>query len=61
MDITYLTQLIGSLGFPIVCCGYMMISMNKTIQNNTKVTSELSAIVQRLVDKLDFEEQHKND
>lgn len=37
-----ISQLIGSLGFPIVCCGYMMLKMNKTIEKNTEVTNEAS-------------------
>lgn len=42
MDVNAITQLIGSLGFPIVCCGYMMLKMNKTIEKNTEVTNEAS-------------------
>lgn len=41
MDVTVITQLIGSLGFPIVCCGYMMLTMNKTLKENTNVTNKL--------------------
>ena len=46
MDFAMITQLIGSLGFPIVCCGYMMIKMNKTIEDNTKVTNNLCNLIQ---------------
>lgn len=55
MDVTALTQVIGSLGFPIVCCGYMMVTMNKTLTANTKATQDLSAVVQRLLDRMDRE------
>lgn len=48
MDFTMITQLIGSLGFPIVCCGYMMIKMNKTIEDNTKVTNNLCNLILQL-------------
>lgn len=51
MDMAAITQLIGSLGFPIVCCIYLIYSNNKaneahkeeidklrqTVENNTKV------------------------
>lgn len=51
MDIAAITQLIGSLGFPIACCIYLIYSNNKaneahkeeidklrqTVENNTHV------------------------
>lgn len=49
MDFTGISQLIGSLGFPIVACGYMMIAMNKTIKDNTEATNKLAALVAKLV------------
>ena len=55
MDIGVLTQLIGSLGFPIACCIYLIYSNNKaneahkeeidklrqTVENNTHVMIKL--------------------
>lgn len=41
MDASTLTQLVGSLGFPIVCCGYMMITNNKTLKENTEAVNSL--------------------
>ena len=55
MDVNVLTQLIGSLGFPIVCCGALFWRMIKqdtmhkeemtkftdAINNNTSVMNEL--------------------
>lgn len=55
MDIGALTQLIGSLGFPIACCIYLIYSNNKaneahkeeidklrqTVENNTHVMIKL--------------------
>ena len=49
MDIATITQLIGSLGFPIVCRGYMMIKMNKTIEEDTKVTNKLCSLILQLI------------
>lgn len=49
MDIGAITQLIGSLGFPIVCCGYMMLKMNKTIERNTKVTEATYELIKALL------------
>lgn len=55
MDIGAITQLIGSLGFPIACCIYLIYSNNKaneahkeeveklrqTVENNTHVMIKL--------------------
>ena len=57
MDFTVLSQLIGSLGFPIVACGYMMISMNKSLKHNTDATNKLATLVAKLAGHC--EEVHK--
>ena len=49
MDVGVITQLIGSLGFPIVCCGYMMLKMNKTIEKNTEVTEATYDLIKALL------------
>ena len=55
MDMAAITQLIGSLGFPIACCIYLIYSNNKaneahkeeidklrpTVENNTHVMIKL--------------------
>lgn len=57
MDATTTTQLIGSLGFPIACCVYLIYTMNaankahsedldklrETVENNTKVMTKICA------------------
>ena len=48
MDFTVISQLIGSLGFPIVACGYMMVSMNKSLKDNTEATNKLATLVAKL-------------
>lgn len=67
IDITTLTQLIGSLGFPIVCCMalfWYMIKQNKAKEEEREAhkqeISELkeainnnSLVMQKLIDKLD--------
>ena len=47
-----ITQLVGSLGFPIICCGYMMITMNKTLKADTEATAKLATLVENLIEKL---------
>ena len=56
MDVNVLYQLIGSLGFPIVACGYMMVTMNKTIQANTEATNHMVSLMQSVLDH--FKNEH---
>lgn len=62
MDVTTIQSLIGSLGFPIVCCGvlaYLIYYLIKThaaesakfteaIDNNTKVITEMCNLIKEL-------------
>lgn len=41
MDISTITQLIGSLGFPIVMCGALFWKMNKQDESHKEEISEL--------------------
>ena len=48
MDFGTLSQLIGALGFPIVCCLYLFHSNEKlrsTIEENTKAILELKYVI----------------
>ena len=51
-DFNALSQVIGSVGFPVVMCVYMMVTNNKTVQANTEATNALKEVVSRLIDKL---------
>ena len=42
MEIEFITQLIGSVGFPIACCIYMMVTNNKTIKELTAAVNSLT-------------------
>ena len=55
MDINVIAQLIGSLGFPIVACCYMMTTINKTIQANTEATNNMAQVMRSVL------EHFKND
>ncbi len=46
-----LEQFIGSYGFPIACCAYMMITMNKTLEKNTESTNNLCSLISMLLDR----------
>ena len=60
MDITVITQLIGSLGFPIACVIAMFFFWNKEREDHKQEQKELTEaianntlVMQKLVDKLD--------
>lgn len=55
MDVNTITQLVGSLGFPIIACGYMMVKMNKTIEQNTTMVHHLCDLVSNLIGRVDDE------
>ena len=45
MDIEVVTQLIGSLGFPIVACIYMAVTQQKSEERHSKEVDELRKAV----------------
>lgn len=59
MEFTQITQLIGSYGFPIICCLYMMKNnketikeMNKTLEANNNVVHENTLATKEAVTQL---------
>ena len=52
MDITALTTLISSVGFPIVACIFLFLQLNK----QTETLNELKIVMTKLIDKLDVED-----
>lgn len=60
MDIQTVTTLIGSLGFPIVCCIVMFLQLNKTSEMHKEEIDKLSEavnnntnVMNQLISKLD--------
>lgn len=60
MDIQTITTLIGSLGFPIVCCIVMFLQLNKTSEMHKEEIDKLSEavnnntnVMNQLIAKLD--------
>lgn len=45
MDVTTLSQLIGSLGFPIACCIYLIYTNNKTAEKHAEEVEKLRETV----------------
>lgn len=56
MDINMISQLIGSYGFPIVVCVYMLTTMNKTVQANTEATNHMVDLMKHVLDH--FKNEH---
>lgn len=62
MDYNILAQLVGTLGFPIVCCGALFWRMNKTDDQHKEEMNKISEAVNnntialtKLAEKLDQE------
>ena len=62
MDYNVVAQLVGTLGFPIVCCGALFWRMNKTDDQHKEEMSKISEAVNnntialtKLAEKLDQE------
>lgn len=53
MEVKDITQLIGSLGFPIIACVYMWRYINSTMKDFTKTMQENTEVLIRLCEKLD--------
>ena len=48
-----LVSLIGSLGFPIVCCYFMWRYINTTLKDFTEMMNKNNESISRLCDKID--------
>lgn len=53
MEFELVSQFIGSLGFPIIVCVYMMTTFNKTLKENTTVIGKLVSVVEKLCERVD--------
>ena len=53
--IEVIVSLIGSLGFPIVCCFFLWKYINETMKEFTKTMSENTMMLAKLCEKLDID------
>lgn len=58
MDITTLTQLIGTLGFPIVMCGALFWKMNKQDQDHREEVQRLADVIEQNTTAIKLLEAH---
>lgn len=49
-----IVSLIGSLGFPIVCCYFMWRYINTTLKDFTEMMNKNNESISRLCDKIDL-------
>lgn len=49
-----IVSMIGSVGFPIVCCLFMWKYINETMKEFTKTMTENTKMLTRMCDKLDM-------
>ena len=59
MDVTAISQLIGSLGFPIVCCFFMWKYINDTLKEVSETLNRNTVVLEKLLTKLDADEHEK--
>lgn len=53
MDVTMLTQLIGSLGFPIVCCAYLFWENHNQRETHAEKEEKLTEAINKLTSAID--------
>lgn len=54
MDENTIMSLVGSLGFPIVCCYFMWRYINTTLKEFTSMMNKNNEQIARLCDKIDL-------
>ena len=52
MDLTNLTTLISSVGFPIVCCVFMAWYINNTMKDFTEIMNRNNTLLEKLITKM---------
>lgn len=52
MDISTIVSLIGSLGFPIVCCGVCFYFINTTMKEFQKTMQDNTKMIEKLIAKI---------
>lgn len=59
ISLNEIAQFIGSYGFPIVACAYMMVVNNKSVKENTIATNKMVTLMERVIEKLDIKDDVK--
>lgn len=57
----YVSTLVGSIGFPIVCCIFLWKYINETMKSFTENMSENTKMLTRIYERLDRKGDKEND
>lgn len=57
MDVNFITELINTMGFPIVMVGYFIWDKNKCMAQMCKAIENNTLVLERLMGKLDLDEK----
>lgn len=57
MDVNFITELINTMGFPIVMVGYFIWDKNKCMSQMCKAIENNTIVLERIVGKLDIDEK----
>lgn len=57
MDYNAILQSIGSIGFPIVCCLYLITTMQQELKELRETIMNNTIVIQKLCDKLGEEQK----
>ena len=56
-EMNLIIQAVGSIGFPIVCCGYLMTTFKSSMDHLADMLSNNSIVLARILEKLNLDEE----
>ena len=56
-EMNLIIQAVGSIGFPIVACGYLMTTFKNTMDHVADVLSNNTTLLARILEKLNLDEE----
>lgn len=55
-EMNFIIQAVGSIGFPIVACGYLMTTFKKSMENLSEIIGNNNVVLARILEKLNMDE-----
>lgn len=55
-ELNLIIQAVGSMGFPIVACGYLMTTFKSTMDHLAEMLNNNSVVMARILEKLNLDE-----
>lgn len=56
-EMNLIIQAVGSIGFPIVACGYLMTTFKSTMDHVAEVLAGNSTLLARILERLNLDEE----